>query len=77
MFYRTDKTLLTAKEKLDRAYNTAFTRDIDLKKIKSGRNWWDIHFIALYSIHIQQHSLLKTQPFWVILWKNNLTKKAF
>lgn len=35
MFYRTDKTLLTAKEKLDRAYNTAFTRDIDLKKIKS------------------------------------------
>lgn len=73
--------MLTAKEKLDRAYNTAFTRGIDFNKIKSlaeiGAMTSNINFIAIYFIHNQQHSLLETQPFWVILWKGNLAKEEF
>lgn len=53
MFYRTDKTLLTAKEKLDRAYNTAFTRGIDLTKL---RVWQKLVQYTLHSPVLHSHS---------------------
>lgn len=61
----TDKTLLTAKEKLDRAYNTAFTRGIDLTKLRVWQKL--VQWLAIYTSF--PCTLFTTNN--IVFWKHN------